>query len=441
MTKPTRTSLSIFAACTFLAATIPASAQGDGTQPAVRALTMQEAVRMTLSRAPEVLLAEAQAARAREALRESRTLNQPRVYAGTGLAYNNGFPLSIEGSAPSIFKVSASQPILSRTNGNLIREAAESAKAGQIGTEAARNELAMKTASAYYELHQSRRVLELTAARLDAAQKQQQYTETLLAAGKIRPVEATQVRTAVLAIRQQMLVAREQAAIAEKELRDLTGLGDTAGIRTLEPKIDNPLFELQEEAAWEQAFRNSPEILKAEAEVRAKDFHVEAERGGSLPKVEIVSQYALFSRTNNYEDYFRRFVRNNFLIGLSVQVPVFDGSTGARVAQSRQEAAAARFRLQSLKSGLKLNIQRCMGTLRIAQGAVDLGHSDVDAAREMVQVSETLADSGRLTAKELEESRAQLLQKELSLLDADRNLFQRKLDLLYAAGSMAAALQ
>ncbi|MEJ2247637.1 MAG: hypothetical protein P8Y80_16410, partial [Acidobacteriota bacterium] len=74
-------------------------------QSQVRTLTIQEAVRMALSRSPEMLLAEAQAIRAGEAVRETRSLNRPQVYAGSGLAYNNGMPLSIEGAAPSIFQV------------------------------------------------------------------------------------------------------------------------------------------------------------------------------------------------------------------------------------------------------------------------------------------------------------------------------------------------
>jgi outer membrane protein len=420
---------------------LSASEQAGSPQPEVRTLTVQEAVRMTLSRSPEVLVAEAQAARAREALRESRALNQPRVYAGTGLAYNNGFPLSIEGSAPSIFQVAASQPLFSKTNANLIREAEESGKSGRLGTESARNELASKTASVYYELFQADKVHALLSAKLDAVLKQQKQIETLLEAGKVRPVEAMLTKTAVLAARQQIRVTQEQTLIMEKELHKLTGLSDAIKIQTVEPQINSPIFELQEEALYQRALETTPGILKAQADVRAKEFHIEAERGGYLPKMEAVGQYALFSRANNYEDYFRRFVRNNFLLGLSIQVPIFNGTTGARVAQSRQEASEARYRLESMRSDLKLDIQRGMGALRIARGAVDLERSEIDAAREMLKVSETLLEAGRISEKDLEDSRTQLLQKELALLDADRALFQRKLELLHSTGAIAEATQ
>jgi outer membrane protein TolC len=157
--------------------------------------------------------------------------------------------------------------------------------------------------------------------------------------------------------------------------------------------------------------------------------------------MEVVGQYALLSRANNYEDYFSQFMRNNFLLGLSIQMPIFNGGTRARVAQSRQEASEARYRLESMKSDLKLDIQKGLSALRIARGAVDLGRSDVDAAKEMLQVSATLMETGRISEKDLEESRTQLLQKELALLDADQALFQRKLDLLHTTGATATAIQ
>ena len=443
MNKSMKILLTISAICMRFAGPLSASeTDWTGPQGEIRALTFQEAVRLALSRSPEVLLAEAQALRAREGLRESRASNRLRVYAGTGLAYNNGFPLSIEGSAPSIFQVNASQPFFNRQISNLIREAEESDKAGRFGTESARNEMAARTATVYYRLYQARKIIALASSRVDAARKQQEQVEILLEAGRMLPVEATQLRTAVLSAEQQLLIAREQEALADTELHELTGLPENIEISTIEPRIETNPFEMQEDALYQQALQSVPGILQAEAEVRAKDFHIKAEKGEYLPRMEIVSQYALLSQANNYADYFSRFVRNNYLLGLSIQVPIFNGSgTSARVAQSRQAASEARYRLQRIKSDLKLDIQRSLSALRIALGAVDLARSELDGAQEMARVNDTLMENGRITLKEFEDSRAQLLQKELALLDADQNLFQRRLDLLRATGSLEAAIR
>jgi outer membrane protein len=443
MNKLLRIFFLVFATClngTGLSSAYENSGSNPGSE--IRTLTVQEAVQMTLSHSPDVLIAEAHSLRAKEALRESRSVNRPRVVAGTGLAYNNGMPLSIEGAAPSIFQVNASQPIFSKKNVNLIREAEESGKASQLSIESVRNELASRTALVYFDLFRAREAVVLTSDRLKAARKQQEEVETLREAGRVRPVEVTLAKNATLIVSQQLLVAQEQAKVAEQELHGLTGLPESIGIETVKPQIESPLYSLQEEAIYQQALSSAPEILRAETDVKAKEFHVNAERGEYLPQIAIVSQYALLSRANNYDVYFNHFIRHNYLIGLSIQMPIFNGSgTSARVAQSRQEASEARLNLQRIKSNKKLDIQRRSSDLRIARGEADLARSGVEAAREMVQVNQALMEGGRLSAKEMEDFRSQLLEKELALLDADQILFQRKLELLHSAGSLLSTIQ
>lgn len=443
MKKPSGLFLYVLVLCFIRSGTISAY-EGTGPAPQSRTatLTVQEAVQMALDRSPEMMLAEAQAARAAEALREIRSLNRPQVSAGTGLAYNNGYPLSMEGAAPSIFQIAASHSIFSRKNSNLIREAEEAGKASRYGKESARNELAAKTALVYYELYKGRKAVESASAGLDAAEKQEQLVETLFEAGKVRPVDLTLARTNTSFAQQQLLVAREQATVAEAELRDLIGLEEPVSLNIIEPGIDSPLFELPADILYKQALGQTPEIHQAEANIRAKEFHLEAEKGERMPRMDIIGQYALFSKTNNYDDFFNRFTRNNFLVGLSLQVPLFNGSrTSARIAQSRQEVSEARHELQRVQSELKLNIQRGLSALRIARGASDLARRDLDSARELARISETLLETGRISTQELEDSRSQIRQKEQALIDADHSLFQRKLELLRITGSVVAAIQ
>jgi len=399
-------------------------------------------VQTALTRSPEILLAEAQKIRTGEATRESRSLNRPQVYAGSGLAYNNGMPLSIEGSAPSIVRIQMSQPIFSKKNNNLIREAEENGRAGRFNKESAENDLASKTASAYFRLHQARRMVALARARVESLQMQQEMAEDLFRAGRISPVQATSAETAVSSARQQLLVLQEQAILAAVELESYTGLSDAASIQTVEPQIEFPMLENDTGTLYRQALANAPEIQQAEADFRARGFHLEAEKGERYPKFSIVGQYALLSDANNYREYFNRFERHNYLVGMSIQVPIFDGSrSGARIAQSRQEVEEARYRLESLKSDRELAMHRGLSELRIARGARENASNEVDALRENVRASEALLENGRISRKDFEEIKTQLLQKEFTLLDAEQILFQRKLELLGIIGDVPAAFQ
>ncbi len=443
MNKTLKSPVFIFSVCFACAGIVPASESGGlESRSETRLLTLQEAVGMTLARSPYLRLAEARSIRAGEALREIRSLNRPQVYTGTGLAYNNGYPLSMEGAAPSIIQIAASQAIFSSKNNNLIREAEEEGKATHFGIESARNELVIKAAISYCELYRARKSISLASTALDSARKQQEFVEILLRAGKVRPVDLVLARAGTSSAQQQLLVAQEQAKVAETELRELTGLPETVSVSLAEPRINSPVFEQPAETLYQQALELSPEILQAESDIRAKEFHLKAEKAESLPQMDIITQYALFSRTNNYADFFNRFTRNNFLFGLSFQVPLFNGSRiSARVAQSRLEVTEARYRLQQLQSALKMNLQRSLSALRIARGASEFARSDLETAQEMVRISEIQLEGGRISEKELEEHRIQMRQKELALLEADHALFQRKLELLRAIGAAPSAIQ
>ena len=67
-----------------------------------RPLTLQQAVELALRQNPDLLLARLDEQKARIGIREARAPFVPRVAIGSGLAYSSGFPLSIEGAAPSI---------------------------------------------------------------------------------------------------------------------------------------------------------------------------------------------------------------------------------------------------------------------------------------------------------------------------------------------------
>jgi len=426
--------LSIFGS---LAIAFGAQAAGRSGSPSQGTLTLSEVVQMVLGRAPEISLAEVQAARAQAAVREAKSLNLPQAVIGSGLAYNNGFPLSIEGAAPSIFEAGISQSIFSRKNKSLILEAEANENASRVVADASRNELASRTAILYSELYRARQLLTLWSTRLEGTIKELQVAETLLEAGRIKHLDVTTASASVATARHQVLACEELARLLEVELHELTGLPQEMPIRTAEPKIENEAFSLSPEAMWQRALEIHPAVRQAEATLRARELHVEAEKGGKCPRLEIVGQYALFSQANNYQDYFNRFTRNNFLLGLSVQLPLFDGfRTDARVAQSRQEAAEARLRLQCLKSELRLSVERSASALRLARSAADLATREEEAAQEARGVDESLYEQGRITWSEIEVTRNKLREKEIGRIDAERLLFQRNVELLRAIGNL-----
>src|SRR5690242_13326432 len=85
---------------------LPAAFFAQGPAPAQgRPLAVRTAVEVALKNSTTTGVAQADIARARASVTQTRDLYLPLLVAGSGLGASYGFPLSLEGAAPSIFNV------------------------------------------------------------------------------------------------------------------------------------------------------------------------------------------------------------------------------------------------------------------------------------------------------------------------------------------------
>src|SRR5579863_5787574 len=77
-------------------------------------MTLRQAVERALQQNPDIAMARLDEQKAAAQVRLVKAPFSPTIGAGSGLAYANGFPMSIEGSAPSIVQARASQFIFNR---------------------------------------------------------------------------------------------------------------------------------------------------------------------------------------------------------------------------------------------------------------------------------------------------------------------------------------
>ena len=77
-------------------------------------------------------------------------------------------------------------------------------------------------------------------------------------------------------------------------------------------------------------------------------------RANRMPKVDLVAQYALFSKFNNYEDYFNRFERHNGSWACRSRFPVFaNPADEARASQSEIEAKRLRQQINDARGRIE----------------------------------------------------------------------------------------
>src|SRR5271157_4480891 len=111
----------------------------------IHSLTLRQAVETALKQNPEIAMARLDEIKAHAAARAARDPFLPRITVGSGLAYSNGFPMSIEGSAPSIVQGRATQDLFNRPQSFAVAQAKEDARGAALGVAGKRDEVAYRT--------------------------------------------------------------------------------------------------------------------------------------------------------------------------------------------------------------------------------------------------------------------------------------------------------
>jgi outer membrane protein TolC len=408
----------------------------------VRTLTLRAAVDLALKQNPEVLIAKLEEQRAVLQVRAARDPFVPKLVAGSGLAYSNGFPMSIEGSAPSIVQVRASASVYNKQQSLQADAARQNAKTVGIDYETRKADAVFRTIELFLDADRRNRLAGMIVRQVEAARKMEQIVRSRVEEGRELPNEAKRAALEAAKAEHRALEARLDRDQSESSLAIVLGLpaGDQA--RPLEEERAAPAVPDSAASATESALRESREISRIESALAAKSLEIQSVRAGRLPKLELVAQYAIFAKFNNFEDFFRRFQRHNGQLGVSVQVPVFAGpAIDAMAAQAESDAAKLRIELTHARGRITAEAQRRFLDVQRAESARRLARQSLDVARGDLDIALARFDEGRATVKQVEEARMSENQRWIEYYGAQTSLERARWALLDQTGGLLAALQ
>ncbi len=176
----------------------------------VHTMKLREAVEAALKQNPDITMARLDEEKARQAVRVARDPFAPKIGVGSGLAYTQGFPMSIEGSAPSVFQAQASQYLFNRPQSYAVAAAREDARGAAIGVTAKRDEVAYRVAALYLDAERAVRIGEMARKDAESLQKVLESVQAQVREGRALPLAE---KTASL----QLAKARQTAAALEAE--------------------------------------------------------------------------------------------------------------------------------------------------------------------------------------------------------------------------------
>jgi outer membrane protein len=405
-------------------------------------MTLRQAVETALKQNPDLALARIDEEKTRQSVRVARDPFVPRLVVGSGLAYSDGFPMSIEGAAPSVVQANATQYLFNRPQSYTVAQARENTRGAQLGEQAKREEIAYRVASLYLDAERSGRIAPLAA-------KDQQNLEQVLAAaqaqvreGRALPLAEKQAALNVARARQTAEDLAADQATSETALA--VALGFSAQDRVHPVEEGRPVLELphSEEEAIQQALASNNEMRQLESQIAAKELETRGERAARLPRVDLVAQYAMLARFNNYDEFFKHFQRNNGQIGVAVQLPVLSGpGVSAQVAATMADIERLRAQLNDTRNRIISDIEQAFRDQKKAATAADVSRLDLDVAGEQLSVILAQMEEGRATLRQAEEARATENDKWIAFYDSQYAVEKARWNLLRLSGGLIASLE
>jgi outer membrane protein TolC len=400
-------------------------------------LAFRTAVELALRNSAATGTGRADLERARATITEARDQFLPSMTVGATLGYSNGFPLSLEGSAPSLFNVNIQGLLLNAAQHEYIKAARSDAQATAAQNADRSNDVIMETALDYIQLDLLDSSLAVQKEQEEAAAKLLDIVTQRVQAGLDSQVELTRARLAVA--RTRLDITRTQTAADQLRFRlsQLTGLPAKSIITATETIPQLPSVSQDEDLAG-QAAQRSPSVKFADEIAAAKEFRALGEHRQLYPTVDLAGQYAVLARYNNYDKFFQpgSFQRNNLSIGVVIRFPFFNRTLHAAADAAKFDAVKARHEARTVKeqvSAETLKLQRSVQQLAAARDVAQLEHqlaeSDIETAHGKIE-------SGGASLKDEQNARVAEHERYTAYLSSSFDLDKTQVQLLRQIGEL-----
>jgi outer membrane protein TolC len=405
-------------------------------------LTLREAVDMALRQNPEMVLARIEEQKAAQSIRLAKDPFYPKLVAGSGAAYSSGYPLTIDGSPPALLQTKAIQTFFNRTKSYQVAEARENARTSAIDLSMKRDDVAFRTASAYLDLERLTQVTDLAQREISDFAQVRAAVDALVKEGKLLDIEGDKAALNVAKATQRAQSLNYDLSYMERSLAIILGYGPDDVVKISSSSRTAPKLPESEQGAVDLALDNNKELRRLQSVLAAKGLEVKAQRASWMPQVDLVAQYALLTRYNYNEDFFRRFNRNAGEIGVSFTFPILSG-TGASAAAATAEIESSRLREEMIntRGRISLEARRAFEELRNSESAEQVARMDLEVSRKQTSILLAQYGEGRALMKDVAQSRTVENEKWIALYDAQNAREKARLNVLKQTGSILSALR
>jgi outer membrane protein TolC len=400
-------------------------------------LTLHRAVDLALKHATGISIAAADEQHASASYRELRNSYIPQLNAGAGIGWSDGFPLSLEGAAPSLFNVNAQSALINPALKDFIRAAQSDVIVGNLRIKDQRNQVIQDTVLSYAELEKWQQRLRRLHEAEAAEEQMQAAVEERIKAGVDSEIEGTKAHLSVARVHLRLAEAIGAASVLREHLSRLTGL-PVASIEIDPDSVPALPVVKQEDDLSVKSTNSNPVVQAAVEHERAQYLRVAGERRSLWPSVDFAAQYANLATFNHYDRYYQpgSFQPNNATVGIAIHLPFLNLAQHARVQEAESEAFKASKQAEAARNQVSEQTLRLQNSVSQMQAARDVAELEYEIAEKNIEAIQTRMASSGANLHDLDDARAQASERFIALQDVTFELKRSQVELLRSTGDL-----
>jgi outer membrane protein TolC len=409
------------------------------TAVAQEPLPFRRAIELAVSHSTEMALSGADEIRAYQTYLEARHSYIPQLSVGSNVGYAYGFPLSLEGSAPTLFNVNAQSLVFSAAQREFVRAAKNEWRASRAQTREQRAQVILDTALTYIELNRWEERMPILRSEMKVVKDIETAVEQRIQAGVDSPIEQTKAKLTEAQNRVHIAEAEGAIAILRTRLSQLTGLVANS-ITTMNDSIPTLAEPEPEDDAVGQAVKSSSGVEAAEESAAAKQIRARGEHKATwYPTADFAAQYGLINTSlTNFEKFFvpGSFQPHNATFGLVVRLPFLNMSQRAHAAAADAEALRARKEADQARNKTALDTLKLKHNVQALSAARDVAQLRAELAQSELQAAQTRMQAQTATQRELQNAAVDAAERTLGRINAEFEEQRAELELLRVTGEL-----
>ena len=345
-----------------------------------------------------------------------------------------GIPINNRNVYAWTWTLQLTQPLLRISNVYAYQEAEAKALQASEVFEAARQDLILRVAQAYFDVLVAQEGVYAAQAQLDAMREQHKQAQHGFKSGLVAVTDVYEAKAKAARAQSELDGAQNDLAAKRAELDRLTGVspGRLAALRRIvvmpQPKPD----ALEPWVA--QASEDNPAVLAQRAALRAASSDVGKNRAENLPTLDLTASYGGNYSSGSILNPTNFSTRADAsVVGLQLTIPVYaGGAIDSQVAQARANEYKARSQLEEAR-------RKAAAEAKEAYLAIGTGVSQIEALQTSVEAGRESVKGNRIGYKLGIRIDSDVLSAEDQLYAARRDLAKARYDTLLQGLKLKAA--